>query len=75
MDLQRISLFLVSFVGALVFLTIFIITAWYVLWKLLLCKMPVFRAMFGLDKEDSKNPTLGVSETETSSHYKDQKVK
>ncbi|KAL5262916.1 hypothetical protein ACHWQZ_G008350 [Mnemiopsis leidyi] len=42
-----------SILGSLLILAIFISAAWFILWKLLLSKMPVFRAMFGLDKEDS----------------------
>ena len=74
MDFQKLTLFLVSFIGSLIFLTIFIASAWYVLWKILLSKMPVFRAMFGLDKEDSTDSSLEDSRSKTSSHYNVQKV-
>ena len=39
-------------------------SAWFVLWKLLLSKMPVFRAMFGLDREETVANQAAVTPTE-----------
>lgn len=70
MDLHLIAVSAASILGSLIVLAIFITSAWFVLWKLLLSKMPVFRAMFGLDREETVPNQAAVTPTEKARNRK-----